>query len=1392
MAEITVFEVTEESVTLNKSQKQLEYEDLESKAMLPVHHYKTLFELDEFLERKIKPSSDVLSIMLKWILQYCIPLIAKKEATSISANNPTSKSANSNSSIYGIPLQSENVTYGVCDNKYCAIPAGEQFQVVGIKIPAVFVKHYSWSMLVHTDHISNEDISNTGQFGLYDMQTEKYTQQRSGFTHPGYPSVGENVITFVDDTQVGKIISTILNYIDFIEEYYNINYPILRYDLIKPEILESGKKWYIINGRVVDKEISDLIASATHKKSKLIDDFSIPVLHVLDKAQPSKFGKSFYMDILYMLDKNRLTHAYNVGNQLGVDDGIFKAEFALFSKKLEYDNIFNRETQEAYTYYNRQAKKRIIALNKYNIADLDILDSKQLKVVELEYKKTLMSEDVSTVAIQKAFYKLRKTFNDVDAERLNSAIKDLEKIISTNELSADNLLPSGDCPHVYQYAKILQKDFGKPWLGSNLKEYLIQNFALPSDTAGYFCKLCGEKLVESDNVGAVTFMGLPGSIGMSANEEDALQTMIWKEAMYIVSSNVRFFEPTPLKPLVSSLANGLKNVIAIEEAKLFRSKTSTADMVKDTLNLYASIYIYAALCAVMIANPGKLTFARDKPGDSAEKERKISDIEQQKGSKKEDDPDNGNDTMDNLGNNTDNLGKSDYVEDNGNDGDTEDLGTSEFVEDKDDKDSTLVTGKGGKFHRNTSRSKNASKKTNIKVDKKTNIKVDKKTTKKTNIKTNIKADKKTNRKHRYVSGGKMVITDDTKKASAHIIKNALVLLIISKEAIISRAKNINVQIIRNIFSTAFKWATDHAKPMHFDREVDKQIHQDPILLDPFYTYIHYSRKMEYFKDGGFVPRINDVYNMLGRHKDSVINEMKEKNTDIYATIRDPKPWIDDKTTGNLDNYESFYAKFAYESFLSMFEYIKSRIYDNSFIPRHVQVSDYLDKYSYLLKDEKRITYHRVVESLRPNASFELVNDLAWKYGRFDADKLDLAQHFCPTGENHKIGSFIYQDAAGKMHDYTKKDINEWLTNNAIDKIESYNNMTLVNERCSNCKNLIRDAKSSNKSSKALSDMFKTIDDILAFYQYYDTRCPAGNLHDIIDSVCSKCKFHSDNGKKSDVAYYNKYVAGFRKIQLEQQQITIKSLQYMREGKLYKSPPVVDKFTYTLKKTSEWSTISGIKYNIIVNIGLSEGIKYPEIEQAKNDPSKDEYSYKTRGMKLKGYIYNTLRDYMLFINHASVVDLPLQLKEIISSQKRTDFSDMPMFADFQKLDESFKYSLSPNDYCNFLQEYLANIMCSINAFPPGKMLVSLFTQSIISKELLLSKARPVFYKVDITTAENGSEDEAGVSGDDWAGRAVASSASEGEFAEEAEVETYENDIDNEGFDVEDADAIWEPE
>jgi hypothetical protein len=1317
-AEITIFEVKEEDVPLNKSQKQLFYEELELQAKISKHHFSTLLEMEAYLDTKQKPKGNILSIALKWMLRYCMP---------ITTTNVESK--------YVVSLQNSFPIASILDGKNAMIASGMQFHVTGIKIPNVFIRHYNPNALVHQEHISDEALFETGQYGLFNMETDRYTQERPSFTHPGMVNLAakNDVIEFVDDEQTTNVLKKLMNYVDFIEEYYNITFPAIQYDMPAPLALKPLEQWHIVNGVITDGTTQPKVI-----KSLAYKDFSHPLLKLLNKVQPSIFGKSFYFDMLYMLDKNDLLHTYNIGNLISIDDPTFVKEYNERQELLEYNKLYEKQVREAHAYYNKISRMKVIALNKYGIDDLDALDAKQKKVIDLEYKKFLSADDVTSEKIQSLFIKLQKSFNDIVPDRLAENIKAIEDELSKKELTGDALLPGGTCPHIYAQAKVILDNFGKSELTIAIKEKIVDVYSLPYNTAGYFCKICGEKLSSADLEVSVLF----GDDRRLASTDDPLQLAIWKEAMYIVSSNIRFRDPIPIKPLVNSLASGLRPLIAIEEAKLYRSRTSSADSIRDTVNLYASIYIYASLCAIMMHNPGKLIFARDKPEDIKEKEAKMTQMEQQTERR-----------------------KGAYS------GAFEDSMESEFVEELGNDD-----GNDG----------------NAADDEECYVKIEPEKGTKRTKKKNINRGR-----HRFVRGGKIVATNNEKKAEANIIKNALMLLIISKEVIIGRLKSVNIPIIKSMFSKAYKWATEHAKPIHIDKNVTKQLQSDPITTDSFYTYNQYARKLEFFSgEAKFAPGFYDIFNLLGRYKEHIITDLIEKGIDVYSTAKLAAQWhipISKDT-----EYQAMFDEYTYLSYQKMYEYITQMLYTKNAVPQHVQRLEYAAKWEKLLILEKKIYHHAAQWKTRPIVVFNLLNNIMWKYNKFDPSKIDLARHFCPNGDLHSTGSYIYSDGK-KETELTKKDILEWLEKKDTAALDKYLNMYIVNERCNKCKKTIRDAQSTEKSDKTLSKMFKQIDDISAFYQYYDSRCPKGNLHDIINGQCGKCGFITEHAKKSDLDYYNKYSQQFKKILAEQQEITSAGLLSLNKKITTVDIKQNDKYVYSLRKTAEWSQITKVKYNIMVNIGLSENLKFEDIEQGKVDPSKEEYSFKTRSMKLKTYIVTVLRFYSLVLKHDLITDLPLELKEILDLQKKKSSIDskglienLPKFDTF--IDEDIKASttLTEANYTNFLQEYLANIIVSIHESDKYKSLseglVKYFTDYIIQQEKVFSKPIPFFFKLDITGEENATEDEAGISGDDW-DIASLPTGSEPEIASEPE-EMIEDAYDNNTIDVENADQIWD--
>ena len=1440
MEEITVFEIPDQEIIVNKSQKQLVYENLELKTKIDKHHVRAFYEMDEYLEKQQKPKSTLISIMLKWITQYCMPVTTKTEPK------------------YSISLQNDTQIYGFEDGKYVAIPTGVQFKVVGLKLPALFIKNYSKKTLVHYDHISDKDLSLSGHFGLLNFQTYQYTQQRDTFTHPGLPVVDGNII-FENDKNTSLVLTELLKYIDYMENYYNVNFPIVRYDLIKPDVEGfSYSKWLIVNGVLTNEALVNDVASNSGINSKIpalsaktknnvkksiqivlqktsdrvFNKFMTPVLEAINSAQNSNFGSSFYYDILYMLEKNGLIHAYNIADLVGLDDNTFKKEINAKKTELSDKLIYEKQVYEGYGLQSDIIKKKTIAFDKYGEYELAKLDKKQQDVVELEFKKLNAKTASMNTSLIKLFSNLRTSFLEQESGDLKKALHEIEEAVSAAQLNGFDLLDSGLCPHIYNYGKKLLENFNKPWAGLTLRQYMINTYALPEGVTGYFCKICGEKISDADNTSSIKLFGERSNLP----DEDPTQIMIWKEAMYIISNNVRFLTPMPIKPLVNSLSSGLRNVILEEEAKLYRSKTSSGESIKDTLNLYAAIYIYAALCALMLSNPGKMMFAREKSSET-DKTENYRDRHRSKYSEKSNDdriqskylektnqldkPDKSNRVEENRDNQEENR---DVLNDNADvdppanylePGDKETADEIDETADQNDQadDESEIDGAG---YRKRSNKHSSRKHRNTAV-------YSRYLTGNTSKSSNLG----NSNKHKYIRGGKAVT--DVKLAEKFYLNTALKLILLSKEAIISRLRNMSIDVIKQIFlKNAYTWAVKHAKPIKVGHDEIQKIQQNYIIMDPFYEYTYYAKRLGKLQGSDkYSPgKIDDVKGVLGREESDILEEARQ-DVSIFDTVSAPSRWYDSNSNSNsksnsksnpesgTDNsnnsesknssdYQSTYHQYTYDSYMSILEYVQQQIYKKSFIPRHIQATEYLEKWKYLHEIERKI-HNRVARSrVRPNIHIELLNDIVTKYNNFAPSRIDLAQHFCPSGELHKTDSYLYTDGK-KEYEYSKKDMLSWLNNKDTDKLAEFRKLKMINERCGKCKLTIRDAKSTDKSDRSLFNLFKKADDIMAFYQYFETRCPKGNLHDFQGDKCTKCKMQTSYAKTNDKEYYSQYVQLFNKAQLEKQSISIKSLAQIKKENNNKYEEDRDsKYQYSLKKTAEWSQVSDVKYNILVNIGMSEGSKYVDIENSKINPSKTDEKIKTRSMKLIGYILNVLREYNLILNHDSIADIPLELKEIINSQKKTGVdithdaikNNMPIFNDFAKLNDQYKYSLQHADYANFLQEYLADIMLRISKDSDkkyedlAKLLVKYFTSSIITNEKMLSRPEPVFAKVDITELEEGSEDELGVSGDDWAGK--QSDHSEHDSAEEKEVETYENDINNEGFDVENADDIWENE
>jgi len=1328
--EITIFEIPEKEIAVNKSQKEIEYDDLKRDSKLEAHHFDMFYEMDIKAEEHMTPKSNIVSILCKYVIKYCMPVVL------------------ADSKKYSITLQNEQLIsiYDAANKRSKVVPENTQFAVSGVRIPILFARSYDTHMLSGFDHVVNQDLANTGQYGLRDHQTQRFTQQRPGFTQPGLPHMDttkNNVVYFKSENDAVEKLTTLINYIKFMEKYYGENYMTLVADMsvppYTPEFENDGRRTWMIK--------RDIATGA--------------LIKALTSSIEGTIGDSFNHDLFLTLQQNNLLHAYHLGNTVGVDDKLFKREISEQLEKIQFQKDYVEQRKFGFALRLELAKKQSIAYNKYGESNLTKLDKKQLAVIELEYTKLskFLNKNQSLAAKQnqKLFFRLRKSFLDVTDDRLKTALEAIRKEISNKELTGNVLIDGGVCPHVYQRGVTNLKYFGKPWLNTQLEKDVVQRYSLPEDHRGHFCYICGEMLADADTEGEVRFVG--GERVVHSQIDDPLQTMIWKEAMYIVSTYIKFNTPIPIKPLVSSIAKGLRNVVGEQEAKLFRSKTTTADSAKDTLNLYSCIYVYAVLCGMMITNPNKMLFGRDKPDTNRQKPKKYDKP------KKVDKP-----TI---------QEQSEYVEANAKidvgDKPTKEnlaskIGISDYVK-PELSTATSQAAVGASEERLAARRRRRERK----------------------------------RKTRKYRGGKT--TKDIKLYERFILTTALNLILVTKDSIIKRLTYINVDVIKQIFlKTAYPWAKRYSKPIKVSENSENQLAvstQNIVDTDPFYQYLYYAKRLACNSNvEKHCPKsMGAVKDILGRSIEKIADDMKE-SINLYTTIKAPKKW---------DFGDKLYDDYTYRSFETSLMYLEREIYLKPFVPRHMQVVQYYEDTKDVLEQEKQYHLRLARQVLRPMFEFELLNDIQGDLGDFRPDKLDLAKHYCSNGHQHVPGSFIYKTKGGKEVELTNKEINGWISDKNLSKLAELTTMKLIDEKCKLCKKHIRSSTSDKTSGKSLENIFAKLDDIIAFYQYYTTRCPEGDLHDIKNNVCAKCKIKTDIPHDTEDAYYKKHISKFKKIEREKQALSLQSLKQAHEendeSRKYASTVVLNKtanYKFTQQKIAEWSQLAGVKYNILANIGLTEGVAMEDIQSSRINPSKTELSpgaYMTQSIKIKNYILQILRDYNMLMNHENIVGLPLYLKEILTAQKKVDIKglhkSMPQVTDaFMVLDNKYKYTLKPKLYANFLLEYLAGIMVEIDQVSTkqyklmAKMLIQHFTKNIMTQDVLFSKAESIFSKKNkgVTEQEDNLTDEA-VSGDEYAGYRTDESI--GEFSDD-KTEHYKNEITNfaDAYDVENAADVWD--
>ena len=1303
-------------VSISKTEQEILYDKFEKQASIPAYHFNSFMEMENKKKQQDDVKTTLPSIMIKKILAYCQPILKEipdftvKTKTVDVFKKPVAEERQT--AYYNISLQLDYPIVckveGIKNITTIVIPPDTMFFITGVHVPQKFKKIIDSSSINYIMSLKQMELFSSGKYGLTEFQSDTYTQSYIDTLIP--KGKAPTNIYFTSDDDSKKKIMEINRYIKYIETFYEKNYYMVNLYLQQPPFINYIKE-YIKAYYIFYPEPKSLKLFPTEIKSKRLQPTEInsvfdvnttvtPIVKIMEHLIHSKSSGNAYADN-FLFSISNVFEIYNKIQMLGINNPQSKKLIKLISVQNQYDKILIDYNKLKFSKKLEFAKKKSIAINKFNIYNLLLLTPAQYKIVNLEYDKL--------EKYYKSFQKYTDDFNVINSldwamtndkqKLIHERLKEIDKVIkipkdldNSSEMLQNAHKVNLICPHVIAKAQKMIATYKSDLIKSGqIREYLINTFSLPPTDEGYFCRICGELLTEADEEEVSKYVF--GKRVSFVTEIDPLKQQIWKDIAQIMTSFVKFKDAVNIKPIVNLMTDSLRPELGTIEANLIKIKSNTKDSIKNLMSIYTSIYTFAMVVHMINNNYGKITFAI-RPGKSGggKKEKKNSNEKSKKHSNKKSKKHSPLIEYDVVETELSEF-KSDILEDN----------------DKDISHANNITG-GKQDPKNQERLQN-------------------------------------------------------------IINNALYLILKTKNIALNNVTSISTYSVKPILIKAYKWAadlknTDSSLGIESGKDIPKEDQMK--LNNHIYYYLVYAHNMYNAYNNPTNIKLDNkkihTKTILGRDWNTIEADIKD-NKSIYETAVIPGLWNDrlvkssdplkskileatvaDRLVKSSDPLKSKIleatvelSKYKYESFKSMMEYVKQKLYNQNVVPLSSLIKEHTDKYAYLKTMEYKFFDAQKIEKLRPFNNIILNENLEISMNDFRPSNIKIEKFYDNNGILHNFNIYVFQHAnnkgilSGPKKEYTKKDILALLSSKDDKKLKEFKYMFIVDEKCSVC-----DVLFSKVKNTGINKALEKISNIQTFFLFYENRCPKGELHDFVVNVdskkensCKKCGITKNIVDMTDKCYYDKYIKIYEKIQAEKIELEKNNIKELSDTKVEK---VVKKSfpVWKINNSSilELSRTFKIKYNILINLGLSNGIKYKLIEDEKINPS----SFVTpaqstiRNVYLYGYYLSVVRMYYLIKNYEVITNIPFDIKELMSKNKVRELnkklpdldSDILLQYDYYITHES------TSNISNFLLYSISNILLNIYTnmkkaqINIATELVMLIINSIINAEKIISE------------------------------------------------------------------------
>jgi hypothetical protein len=545
----------------------------------------------------------------------------------------------------------------------------------------------------------------------------------------------------------------------------------------------------------------------------------------------------------------------------------------------------------------------------------------------------------------------------------------------------------------------------------------------------------------------------------------------------------------------------------------------------------------------------------------------------------------------------------------------------------------------------------------------------------------------------------------------NIINTALHLIIKTKNVSIRQLPSLSDSSIKATLLKAYKWASNleiannksNSDTSNNETSFSRTKEDDMQYNNHIYEYLVYIHHMNsYYTTSSIIKKNNrnlSVKEVLGRDWNTLQVDFKD-DVSIYRDAIIPDLW---------NNSES--SKYKYESFKELSSYVKSRLYDENIVPMSENLKTHIDKYKFLDDIEHKLFIDKKITQIRPFNTIILHENLAITMNNFSKSNIHIEYYYDNNGNRHNFDIYVYQSinangvAHGPKKEYTKKDILLWIKNSDIKQIKLFESMIIIDERCSICNELF-----SNVVNKSVEKNRAKKIDIVNFFNYYENRCPKGELHNFSISgkdkgaVCVKCGITPSIISSSNIQFYNKFIKLYEKAMVEKKnaaRIYMSSLFNETKTKDTQFKKILPKYPKWVIKNETILLLSKqfkIPYNVLINLGLSTGFVYKLIEKSLINPSTSATSdnIDIQNVYLHGYYLDIVRSYYLIKNYYFAKFIPFKLKIILDKNKIRDLKKLLPDLDNCILDQYtyYKFNESRSNLSNFLLYIISNTILNI--------------------------------------------------------------------------------------------------